>query len=110
MLSPDKKTCGEVFKNLVKKSHTPPFFPFLFSPVISMLKRQSVLASVGLFLLIFISIIYVYTSETKSDTHIIQQNEQQSTTAPDVITSLQGNNNIIMDAMGNETERYIALV
>lgn len=74
-----------------------------------MLKRQSVLASVGLFLLIFISIIYVYTGEAKSDTYVIQQNEQQSTTVPDV-ASLQENGNIIMNAMGNETERYIQLV
>lgn len=73
-----------------------------------MLKRQSVLASVGLFLLIVISILYVYTGESKSDAHLFQQNQQQSTMVPGV-SSLLGDGNVIMDAMGNKTERYIRM-
>ncbi|KAL7312906.1 hypothetical protein PS15m_008612 [Mucor circinelloides] len=69
-----------------------------------MLKRQSVLASVGLFLLIVISILYVYTGESKSDAHPFPQNQQQSTMVPEV-SSLLGDGNVIMDAMGNKTER-----
>lgn len=73
-----------------------------------MLKRQSVLASVGLFLLIVISILYVYTGESKSDAHLFQQNQQQSTMVPE-ISSFLGDGNVIMDAMGNKTERYIRI-
>ncbi|KAF1796013.1 ERV/ALR sulfhydryl oxidase [Mucor lusitanicus] len=70
-----------------------------------MLKRQSVLASVGLFLLIFVSILFVYTSETNSDTHVVQQNQQQSSTFVPDAPNFQSNDKIIMDAMGNQTER-----
>lgn len=73
----------------------------------SMLKRQGILASIGLFLLIFISIVFIYTSENNSDTQLYQQQQQQqpqSAIVPE--TPILENGEIIMNAMGNETERY----
>lgn len=69
-----------------------------------MLKRQGILASIGLFLLIFISIIFIYTSKNNSDTQLYQQQQPQSVIVSE--TPILENGKIIMNAMGNETERY----
>lgn len=71
-----------------------------------MLKRQGILASIGLFLLIFISIVFIYTSENNSDTQLYQQQQQQPQSAIVPETPILENGKIIMNAMGNETERY----
>ncbi|KAI8636772.1 ERV/ALR sulfhydryl oxidase domain-containing protein [Parasitella parasitica] len=68
-----------------------------------MLKRQNILASVGLFLLVFISIAFVYSSENNSETKLYQQQQQHSKAVPETPFLEQGK--IIMNAMGNETER-----
>ncbi|KAG2208782.1 hypothetical protein INT46_003043 [Mucor plumbeus] len=70
-----------------------------------MLKRQGILASIGLFLLIFISIAFIYTSESNSGTQLYQQQQQQPQPAFVPETSILENGKIIMNAMGNETER-----
>lgn len=74
----------------------------------SMLKRQGILASIGLFLLIFISIVFIYTSENNSDTQLYQQQQQQQQPQSAIVpeTPILENGEIIMNAMGNETERY----
>jgi hypothetical protein len=75
-----------------------------------MLKRQGILASIGLFLLIFISIAFIYTSESNSGTQLYQQQQQQPQPAFVPETSILENEKIIMNAMGNETERYAQII